>query len=307
MKIVYIAGHGRNGGTLVDRVLGQYRGFVSLGEFKFVWLKGLLNNELCNCGAAFRDCPFWTDVMKEAFGAAGPPDPREVIDLYRRVDRSRHIPLLALGRAPASYRRRTVRYRDILERLHLAVATVSNARVMINSSKFSGYGMVLASIPSVELFVLHLVRDSRAAAFSWSKQIRKPEDAAGNSYMRRYNPARSALQWFHRNASAELLASPAQAYRLLRYEDFATRPAAVAGSLLSWLGEEDLGSPFVDDSCVELDAGHTQSGNPSRFRTGKIDIRLDDEWRQRMPFRDGAAVTALTWPLLLRYGYPLTF
>jgi hypothetical protein len=45
------------------------------------------------------------------------------------------------------------------------------------------------------------------------------------------------------------------------------------------------------------------SGNPMRFKTGRLDLRLDDAWRREMPHRQAALVTGLTWPLQRWYGY----
>jgi uncharacterized protein YndB with AHSA1/START domain len=45
------------------------------------------------------------------------------------------------------------------------------------------------------------------------------------------------------------------------------------------------------------------SGNPSRFKTGNIDLRPDEEWKVKMRGADKNVVTALTAPLLLKYGY----
>ena len=45
------------------------------------------------------------------------------------------------------------------------------------------------------------------------------------------------------------------------------------------------------------------SGNPARFRTGSIELQPDEEWRVKMGGADKNVVTALTAPLLLKYGY----
>ena len=50
---------------------------------------------------------------------------------------------------------------------------------------------------------------------------------------------------------------------------------------------------------------HSVSGNPNRFGTGEVELRADEEWRRAMRTVDRGLVTALTWPLLLRYRYPL--
>ena len=43
-------------------------------------------------------------------------------------------------------------------------------------------------------------------------------------------------------------------------------------------------------------------GNPLRFEHGPLTIRPDDEWLTSIDPGDSRLVTALTWPLLMRYG-----
>jgi hypothetical protein len=54
---------------------------------------------------------------------------------------------------------------------------------------------------------------------------------------------------------------------------------------------------------AELGAAHTVSGNRVRFLSGRVPIRQDDAWLAAMPTGQRRAVTALTLPLLGRYGY----
>ncbi|HEV3365155.1 MAG TPA: sulfotransferase, partial [Acidimicrobiia bacterium] len=48
---------------------------------------------------------------------------------------------------------------------------------------------------------------------------------------------------------------------------------------------------------------HTVAGNPMRFHQGRLDLRLDQAWTTKLPERDRKVVTAITWPLQVRYGY----
>jgi hypothetical protein len=52
-----------------------------------------------------------------------------------------------------------------------------------------------------------------------------------------------------------------------------------------------------------LAPNHSVSGNPSRFSTGVVKFRPDDEWQQRMQLGHKRIVTLLSWPLGHRYGY----
>jgi hypothetical protein len=36
-----------------------------------------------------------------------------------------------------------------------------------------------------------------------------------------------------------------------------------------------------------------------------VTLRVDDEWKHAMRRRDRWLISLLTWPQLLRYGYPL--
>jgi len=68
-------------------------------------------------------------------------------------------------------------------------------------------------------------------------------------------------------------------------------------------GSDDLG--FLRDDTASLAQSHTVDGNPMRFATGPLTIRVDEEWRSRMGERDRAVVSTLTAPLLHRYGYEI--
>jgi len=48
---------------------------------------------------------------------------------------------------------------------------------------------------------------------------------------------------------------------------------------------------------------HTLGGNRVRFERGRINLRADNEWRSKMTFSQKLIVGALTFPLLVAYGY----
>ena len=114
----------------------------------------------------------------------------------------------------------------------------------------------------------------------------------------------SVTRWNENGLGAEALRShvPPDRWLFLRYEDFAAQPRAAIDRVLAFLGQ-DAPSPFVDEDAVMLGTNHTVAGNPIRFRTGRVRIALDDEWRRRMPRSRQLAVRALALPLLLRYRY----
>jgi len=306
LKVVYIGGMGRSGSTLLDLMLGQLPGVCSVGELRYVWLRGLTENVLCSCGQPFRECPFWQAVAEEAFGGWDALDLDEVLDLEHRVDRHRFLPfMLAPGLAPG-FAERLERYTSILERLYGAIRNVTGASVIVDSTKDPPYAYLLRHVDSLDLYLVHLVRDIRGVAFSWMKKnVVRPEVADGETYMKTFHPAEMALRWIDYNVLFERLGKTVPSLRM-RYESFIERPEEHLTSILALVGASTNGQGFAD-----LENGHFRlagehhnvSGNPVRFRNGALPLRVDDEWKRKLSPRDRRIIVALTWPLLRRYGY----
>jgi hypothetical protein len=161
---------------------------------------------------------------------------------------------------------------------------------------------VLAALDEVDHYVVHMVRDPRAVAFSWGKRDKVIRVAGGTRSMGSRGLLSSVSRWTENGIGADVLRRlvPPDRWLFLRYEDFAVRPRQTVADLLAFLGE-DGELPFVDDRTVVLRTNHTVAGNPNRFRTGRVQISPDSEWRRRMPRHRQLAVLLLTWPLRLRH------
>jgi len=306
VKVLYVAGWGRSGSTILGRILGQVSSFFLVGELRYVWDRGLNENRLCSCGVPFRECQVWQEIMAGAFGDDDHVDAQRLIGLRERELRTRHLLTSAIGSA----RTRVARmgeYQGNLEKLYRAVRDVRRSRVVVDTSKFPSYGYVLQHTPGIELYVLHLVRDPRAVAYSWESR-RKPKmdrrDGPGNS-MTPHGFVESSLVWDEWNLAIEnVWKRKPERYMLLRYEDFVKSPRNSVQDILRFLGEE-AESPFVGEREIAMEVPHTFSGNPDRFQSGTVTIKPDEGWRHNMGAARQAMVTALTWPGLVRYGYPL--
>ena len=270
-----------------------------------IWEHGWIEDRVCGCGAPFGGCRMWQPVHDGPFGGAGKADARERIRQRERSARTKHSPLMLTAPGRRWVGRRLGGYLGTLGRLYGAVRDVTGSSVIVDSSKFPSYGYALGMVPGVELYVLHLVRDPRAVAYSWLKKKVQP-DLEGTQYMMQRSPAGSSLRWMARNLATEAFwrRSPGR-YMMLRYEDFVRAPRETVGRIVGMLGEGDRRLPFVSEREAELGLSHTISGNPNRFDTGTIELRPDREWASKMRWRDRALVTLLTLPLLARYGYPV--
>ena len=299
VRVLYIAGSGRSGSTIVDNILGQVDGVVSVGEVRFLWERGVLGDRLCGCGEPFSSCPYWRPVMASVGGV----DAERMRGLLARGTRARHVPwLLRARRDPALVATRLEELPSVLGRLYAAIAERAGARVIVDSSKLPPYGEVLRHVPGIDVSYVHLVRDPRATAYSWSRTKPLPERDGG--VMQRQGPAKSAALWTLWNAAAEgLWRAEAGRYLRVRYEDVIADPRAALARMLALVDEPADDLPFVSDHEVRLRPTHGVAGNPSRFTTGVVALRADAEWRHAMRLRDRAVVGAISWPLLLRHGY----
>lgn len=304
-KVLYIGGYLRVGSTLLDRMLGQCEGFVSVGELRRIWEENFAEDQPCGCGAPFSACGFWGAVIDEAYGGFDRVDLNATVRSKRRVDRMRHIPRLASPWKGSRYGEELAEYSGVLDSLYGAIREVSGGRVIVDSSKDPSYAYLLANLPGVDLRVVHLVRDSRAVAYSWLRKKVKHETENGDKkvYMPQLGPAKSSVGWMRANLLVEPLRFSGVRSLTIRYEDLLAAPRPTLERILALLGEERQDMPFLDDRVVSLGCDHTVAGNPMRFRHGAIELRPDEEWRRKMKRADERVVTAMTWPLLSKYGY----
>jgi hypothetical protein len=303
VKVLYVAGLGRSGSTILANALGQVEGFFSGGELNFIWKHTLIENRLCGCGRPARECPFWGPVFEEEFGGQSEALAHKMMRLQYSGARTRHIPMMLTEGGRRKIRSRLGEFLDNTERLYQAIQSVSGSRVIVDTSKEPAYGYALGMVPGIDLRVLHLVRDPRAAAYSWAKKKRQP-DSTEREFMHRKTPTQSAVLWDAWNTAIEALwrRMPAR-YLRLRYEDFIADPRRSFEEILNLTDEEDAELPLVGERDVKLGISHTVSGNPNRFDTGTVELRQDRAWQEQMKSRDRALVTALTLPLLARYHY----
>jgi Sulfotransferase family len=306
-RVLYVGGLGRSGSTLIERLIGQLPGVCSVGELVHLWERGVKEGERCGCGQPFHECLFWQQVGVVAFDGWDKIDVSRIAALRARVDRNRFIPALAGRRPRPGLRPDLDEYTSYYARLYAAISKVSGCELIVDSSKHPSLAHCLRWQADLDLRVLHLIRDSRAVAYSWSRQVRRP-DTESESYMTRYSTIMAAGQWNSQNAAFHLLAKLGCQTMRMKYEDFIAGPEAALRRLAGFAGLPVQASyPFLGTdgtSCwADLGGAHTVSGNPMRFSTGRIAIRGDERWRSDMPKTQQRAVAALTFPLLAGYGY----
>lgn len=306
LRVGFVAGLGRSGSTLLDRVLGQVPGCVNIGEASQIW-RALGAGVHCGCGRLPRECPFWSVVLPRVLGSWSEAEFREALRLQRRVDRLRYLGALVLPLRSVRLGQDLRRYAALLAALYAAVADVAGAPVVIDSGKHTSTAYLLRHVPGIDLRVIHLVRDPRGVAYSWTKVVKKSAHVDAGT-MPRQSPARVARRWLAHNLLLRALTRLRVPRLFLRYEDFVAAPKGRVREVAGFLGVDSdaAAAPFLADDVVDLATeDHTLAGNPMRFSRGALTMRLDDDWRARLPAGQRRLVTAVTAPLLVAYGYPL--
>lgn len=305
-RVAYIGGLGRSGSTLVERVAAQLPEVCVLGEVVHLWQRGIAYDELCSCGAAFSRCPFWQEVGAVAFGSWDNVDVARLGSLAAQVDRTRFIPAAARTDGATARGADMREYAEHFAAVYAAAERISGARVVVDSSKHPSTAYLLRRLPDLDLRVIHLVRDSRGVAYSWTKLVPRPEatERSAQTEMYRYPPWRAALLWnLHNTALAALGRQGVPVWRL-HYERLIAAPVATVHDLAGFLGVDgSTVEQFVTPTSVRVGPAHQIAGNYMRFETGELTLRSDDAWRAALPRRDRRLVTALSGPLLARYGY----
>jgi hypothetical protein len=301
VAVVYVAGADRSGSTLLGMLLGNLPGVLSVGEARHLWSRGVLQNDLCGCGERFHECPFWCEVGRIAFGGWSTSHAEVMTVLQHSVDRLRDAPV-APSRLLPRFQREMTAYAEVMRSVYGAALEVSGASIVVDTSKYPGYAATINSLSDVDLQVIHLLRDSRGVAHSWTRRRPLP---GSEETMATFSPSYSAVRWVAYNAATEVLRVTGVPVLRVRYESLSQRPDRELNRITDQL--LDLPRPAPDTWRLPdvrlLHTQHMLSGNAVRFQRARIRIEPDKDWHETMSARHRRVVTALSAPLLVLYGY----
>jgi len=298
LKVVYIAGSGRTGSTLLSLLLSQSAGIQNVGQIRDIH-RGVTNNPLCSCGSRFRECAFWSPVLADVaahaasrgLDAASPEFARR---LRQVADATDWTNLASGGALPGDLT-------AAVERLYHACAESSGSSCLIDSSKSPELALALSRAPTIDLYLLNLVRDPRAVACSWEKKY-------GADRERIVTQCRA---WKSRQRQlAQLGRCAPNRFKLLRYEDLTAAPRSAVEQCLRWAGLPPETENFRDGRTAMLSWERQHLFPPANEgmlaqKPEETRIETRDDWR-----KSGRLVTRFlagrcAFPMQLRFGYGL--
>src|SRR5450755_1085488 len=96
--VLYIAGTGRSGSTVLANILGEVDGVFAAGEVRYLWQRGLKEGRLCGCGLPVRECPVWRKALEEAGQLDDSSRADAVVSMLNHTGRMRNLPAILAGK-----------------------------------------------------------------------------------------------------------------------------------------------------------------------------------------------------------------
>ena len=299
-RIVYIAGYGRSGSTLLDILLGNHPRMFGVGEVS-AFFQEWSGGTPCSCGHSLEACPFWSEVIDRLRAALPDLTPLAAEQITRKVEVAR------IGRlAPGGDAEDHKTYSRLWRAFMVAVSQASGRDIVIDSSKnsrpVSRRIAGLTELCGFDVRVIHLIRDPRATMWSALRGANRALEQ-GQQGTVRGGAYKALLGWWLANLSVHRTTTMDRQLRVfrLRYEDLVSHPGQELQKLGAFL-ELDLTS--VIDEVVNygpFEPGHGIKGNRMR-RAGPVRLKLDEEWKTALPTH-ARMLAPLSWPLANRYGY----
>ena len=303
IPVVFIGSVPRSGSTIISDLLNENPHMVNIGELVHLWQRGVIENNLCGCGDPFSDCEFWSKVGEVAFGGWHRISGERMRTLQLRADRTRHVPALLVPQVARLLSTSIGQYGAVVSRILRAILEVSERPVIVDTSKHVSTALLLRQLPDVDLRIVHIVRDPRGVANSWSKVVERPEVQGGGVEMDTLHPGRIGIRWLWFNWAFSNMDRLGVPTTMVRYEDFVAAPAQTIDQILDFAGLAPMASELFGDEPLMLQDGHSVSGNPRRLEKKPVEIRVDEQWRRDLSPKMRSLVSTVTRPMLGRYRY----
>jgi hypothetical protein len=253
VKIIYIAGGGHSGSTILSAILGTVPEIFNAGEVKFyndhknqhlkIW--GYIQNK-CTCGKNANECPYWQDVANRL---EKEPAIFHYLGLKGRISTFLKIltPWHHIKRKTTS----SDEYKLFKAMLESARREKPNATYIVDASKSVARLMRLCAEPGLEIKVVFVVKDGISFA---------------NSYRAAYKKGyfRWIVQWLVNNfLTLTFLVKQKIDYYHLSFPAFIDNPDKHFAEIGKLLG---IAFPKNTLEMVPKTGFHIRAGNPGRFK-----------------------------------------
>lgn len=303
-NLVYIAGSGRCGSTLLDLLLGNHSKMSGLGEVHRLSINP--RERKCSCQETIMECPYWRPRIQRLCDEKGIALRKwdDVLPMTQVNEKSvkdresvRWIEAVAglgsqtLLRALGMLSSNADSLVDIQRNswdLYDIITRMDDSEFVVDSTKNALRMKLLYMRRPEQTYILHLVRDGRAVIAS---SLRR-RDISVEMAARRWRVA-------NRNIEMALKTVPQRNVVQVRYEDLCDNVSTEMERVAQWLGV-----PFEEAmSRLERREYHEIPGNPMLFRRAETDIVKDERWKDELDQNTLKTFDRLCGSMNRRYGY----
>lgn len=282
--IVYVAGYGRSGSTVLDAMLGAAPGSFGMGEVAVLFeVASGRSRRLsrCTCSRLLHDCPIWGEVLARIERDWIYGDLVDAANITRSQDTSKVRSSQKLGLA-------TEAYSELWSLVLKTLQERTGAQLLIDSSKTatrrcSTRPLRIAQTTPFRVVMVHMVRDPAAVTWSVMKGSNRRLERREQSARQHLPITRSLIGRYQANRHARQAMERIDGMTL-RYEDLCRDPVTALSAVSALVGLDP--EPILERmyNGGRFGADHGVSGNRVR-REGFVRIAIDDEWRYRLPTR----------------------
>lgn len=287
--LVYVASSPRSGSTLISNLLGNHKNIFNVGEICNV--HAFLNNGRigryfkgrCSCGTLLRKCTFWGPIISKALEQRGVTEER----FYTRVS---DVPM------PNSFNKKNILPSKQLKYFlnKSAKSTICkeiayNCYSMLdNVVKYSNNSIIVDSSKNVDslinylnykpddwdVYVIHIIRDPRATAWSNIKGCIKAGVKEPNFF-------RCLIGTVRQNIMISKLANHTniKSFQRVEFEKFCRDPENTIRTISENMGVYMKCSDLSIYSSTRHDIAGSRSVLPGNH---ELNIKLDESWKMQV-------------------------
>ncbi|MEM6338997.1 MAG: hypothetical protein AAF673_03620 [Pseudomonadota bacterium] len=287
VKIIYIAGYGRSGSTLIDRFISSNISATGCGELARLFFHAHQESVLglCSCKSPYVKCPLWGPLLEKIRRHPLGGSFEELDRLTQKIETT-HPKKLDVSLSFEFYK-----YKWLWQTVFSYIQKKTGNKVVLDSSKTTPRGggfrpFYLSKILDSKVLMLHLTRHPTAVLNSVSKGSNKRlEDKRESDDNKQIRLMKSWFSWRGSNNIAYWLGRQKFIYRVgVNYEKFCESPESFKATLINtveelWPETSQIGSSSKIYNAEIDNVDHGVGGN--RMRRNKVhSIQIDNQWKK---------------------------
>jgi len=296
MQVLYIAGYGRSGSTLLERILSSHPLITGLGEVEYLTRNSKKLEALCSCGTKLKTCPQWKEILSQL-------DLKYDWSMVKKEQNKADSWKPFLNKKSGKY----PHYDQFNSELYYLLSQQNQkTKYLIDSSKTArlNYHRPASLLrQGISVKIIHLIRDGRGSMWSLinrgSNRLLE-ENGSGKVPL---PAARALFSWNLANIGALKWKKKAPSnYLQIRYEDFTQNPQKILREIQQYLDIDLTHQIQLITEQQPLPTLHQAAGN--RNRSEKITrIKEDNQWRECLPIFHKTLFRLVSHKLAKQFGY----